>query len=59
MIEELPHLARDRPWKRADLIVAGTDTTVRDNDAEIVLADRSPLLRCPPRAGTEPRRCDR
>jgi hypothetical protein len=44
MTEELPHLADDRPWERADLIVAGTDVAVRGHDADIVIAERSPLL---------------
>ena len=44
MSEEEPHLARDRPWERADLLVAGTHVGVRAGAEDVVVAVRSPLL---------------
>lgn len=44
MAEELPHLATDRPWERADLVVAGTDVGVHAGQEDLIVATRSPLL---------------
>jgi hypothetical protein len=38
--EEVPFLAADRPWKRADLVVAGTPPLPYDPGSELVVADR-------------------
>ena len=38
MAEEIPFLAIQRPWERADLIVAGTPDLPHDPDTEIVVA---------------------
>jgi hypothetical protein len=43
MAEEFPFLAADRPWERADLIVAGTPPLPHDPRTELVVA-------CPPPA---------
>ena len=37
--EEIPFLAADRPWERADLIVAGTPGSPYDPAAELLVAD--------------------
>ena len=37
--EEVPFLAADRPWERADLIVAGTPELPYDPAAELVVAE--------------------
>jgi hypothetical protein len=42
MAEELPFLATDRPWDRADIIVDGTDHVEHDPATEIVLAPPYP-----------------
>jgi hypothetical protein len=39
-LEEVPHFAQDRPWTRADAIVAGTPDLPHDPDTEIVVAPR-------------------
>jgi uridine kinase len=44
MTEELPHLAGDRPWERANLVVAGTDVAVTHGVGDLVVAVRSQLL---------------
>lgn len=44
MIEELPHLANDRPWERADLVVAGTDTGTAYGEGDLVVSARSPMV---------------
>ena len=43
--EERPFLAADRPWERADLVVAGTDVGVPCGPVDLVVATRSRLLR--------------
>jgi len=45
MTEELPHLAADRPWERADLVVARTDLDIRVGENDLVVGSRSPALR--------------
>lgn len=45
MAEELPHLAADRPWGRADLVVAGTGVGARPAPGDVTVATRSPFLR--------------
>lgn len=37
MAEEIPFLAADRPWERADLIVCGSSDVPHDPDAEVVV----------------------
>jgi hypothetical protein len=44
MTEELPHLTADRPWERAELVVAGTDIAVTGGAGDLVVAVRSRLL---------------
>jgi hypothetical protein len=39
MAEERPFLAADRPWERADLVVAGTPGLRHDPATELVVAD--------------------
>jgi hypothetical protein len=40
MAEEYPFLEADRPWERADLIVAGTPVMPSDPDTHVVLSPR-------------------
>ncbi|MEU4423363.1 hypothetical protein AB0F81_22280 [Actinoplanes sp. NPDC024001] len=40
MAEEIPFLSRDRPWERADFVVAGTPTLPHDPLHELLLAPR-------------------
>jgi hypothetical protein len=44
MAEELPFLAREQPWTRADIIVAGTPPLPHDPARDVVMArpDRPP-----------------
>lgn len=44
MADETPHLSADRPWDRADLVVAGTDVGLDHGPEELVVAVRSRLL---------------
>jgi len=44
MTEELPHLAADRPWERADLVVAGTEVGVGVRGTALAVAMSSPAL---------------
>jgi hypothetical protein len=39
MAEELPFMARQRPWTRADVIVAGTPSLPHDRANEVVIAE--------------------
>jgi hypothetical protein len=41
MAEELPFLAADRPWERADVIVGSSRQLPHDQHTEVLLADRS------------------
>lgn len=41
--EEVPFLAADRPWERADLVVAGTPAVPYDPETELVVA--APTMR--------------
>lgn len=41
MAAEIPFLAEDRPWERADAIACGTPELPHDPDAEIVVAASS------------------
>ena len=47
MAEELPFMARQRPWTRANVIVAGTPSCPHDPASEVVIAyaDRRPPAR--------------
>jgi hypothetical protein len=49
MAEELPFMARERPWTRADIIVAGTPGVAYDRATEVVIArpDREHQARSP------------
>ncbi|MDX8140753.1 hypothetical protein SK854_01425 [Lentzea sp. BCCO 10_0061] len=38
LAEELPFLSRERPWRRATVVVAGTTTLDHDPESEIVVA---------------------
>lgn len=38
MAEELPFLAADKPWERADVIVGGSDQIEHDPEVEVVVA---------------------
>jgi hypothetical protein len=38
MVEELPFLAADRPWERADIVIGGSDQVEHDPVTEVVLA---------------------
>lgn len=38
LAEELPFMLREQPWRKADLIVAGTTELPHDRDSEIVIA---------------------
>ena len=40
MAEEIPFLAAERPWERADLVVAGTSPIPHDTAREVVLSRR-------------------
>jgi hypothetical protein len=40
--EEAPFLDRDRPWERADVIVAGSPVRDHDPDHEVVVAPALP-----------------
>jgi len=39
MAEEIPFLAVDRPWERANVIVAGTTNITHDPVGEVVIAE--------------------
>ena len=52
MAEELPFLGRERPWERADVVVAGTPP-VPHGDGEVVVAD-GPLLTVVAQRGCAP-----
>jgi uridine kinase len=62
MTEEIPHLAADRPWERADLVLAGTDIGISVGAEDLVVAAQSlagpinrrrlPCGRRPDRRGT-------
>jgi hypothetical protein len=39
MAEELPFMARQRPWTRANVIAAGTPTVPHDPANEVVIAE--------------------
>lgn len=39
MAEELPFMARERPWTRANVIVAGTPRVSHDPATEVVIAE--------------------
>jgi hypothetical protein len=41
MAAELPFLAADRPWDRADLIVSGTPVQAHDPETELLVSARS------------------
>jgi hypothetical protein len=40
MAEEIPFLAAERPWERADLVVAGTSPLAYDPAAEVVVSQQ-------------------
>lgn len=51
MAEELPFMAQQRPWTRANVIVAGTPRVPHDPATEVVIAREHPLAaRSPPAA---------
>jgi energy-coupling factor transporter ATP-binding protein EcfA2 len=53
MAEELPFIARQRPWTRSEVIVAGTPRLPHDPASEVVIAARR-AGRCPPSARRQP-----
>ena len=44
MAEEQPHLAADKPWERADLVVAGSDVGLELGPVDLAVALGSPLI---------------
>jgi hypothetical protein len=40
-IEEVPFVSAQRPWERADLIIAGTPTLHHDPEQQLVVAEPS------------------
>jgi hypothetical protein len=47
MAEELPFMARERPWTRANVIVAGTPRVPHDPANEVVIAEADTRLSAP------------
>jgi hypothetical protein len=38
LVEELPFVLREQPWRRATVVVAGTTGLPHDPDTEVVIA---------------------
>jgi hypothetical protein len=47
MAEELPFMAQQRPWTRANVIVAGTPRVPYDPANEVVIAEADSRLSAP------------